>query len=484
MDAVKSSMSLSESLGGDSVALRDLAVTLAEAGDFHGAVRHFRDALTVIRTDPDASPSPRDLAAIHDMLAQCLMEVAVLAEEEGSGVEGGEGGKGAVRALGKEVERARWEEALHHAAEACRLSPRIFDMARSTACTAPTVGGNQHYSASRAAAELSEREVRLTAHLGAATATATAAQMATICTTAAESAVMNVSSLEARPTGKPFHGSDYSHHNCSANHLNCHNYHDLDVSEQITQPLTNSVKEEIATDPNLDPDLESELAAELREVSELWQERLAREVGLPGLRMQQNAGVIGEGPGRRLWECGVLLASYIVRHAALQGAVAGTAGAAPKGHLRGARVLELGCGMGLVGICAAACGADCILTDLPPVLPAARACAAANARLVAGGGGRVRVRVLDWAAAGHCEGEVGDEELPPMSVPAATAAAAWLMTGRGPWAVTATEGPVDADVIVTAAAAITTTGSPVGAITTTAAAAGVDFVLREAKAVE
>ena len=35
---------------------------------------------------------------------------------------------------------------------------------------------------------------------------------------------------------------------------------------------------------------------------------------------------------------------------------------------QGIRVLELGCGCGLVGLCYAACGADVLMTDLPETM--------------------------------------------------------------------------------------------------------------------
>ncbi len=61
-----------------------------------------------------------------------------------------------------------------------------------------------------------------------------------------------------------------------------------------------------------------------------------------------------------------------------------------------ARVLELGCGSGLPGIAAAACGARVLLTDQPQLLHTAHACLAANQQLVHAGGGWAGVRALEW----------------------------------------------------------------------------------------
>lgn len=65
----------------------------------------------------------------------------------------------------------------------------------------------------------------------------------------------------------------------------------------------------------------------------------------------------------------------------------------------GARVLELGCGSGLPGIAAAACGARVLLTDQPQLLHTAHACVAANQQLVHAGGGWAGVRALEWGNA-------------------------------------------------------------------------------------
>lgn len=90
----------------------------------------------------------------------------------------------------------------------------------------------------------------------------------------------------------------------------------------------------------------------------------------------------------------------------------------------GARVLELGCGgSGLVGIAAAACGANCVLTDLPPVLVATAVATKANTELIRASGGSMTVLPLDWA-----ECAAGED------MRTAAAAAAWLLDGQGPWA--------------------------------------------------
>lgn len=56
----------------------------------------------------------------------------------------------------------------------------------------------------------------------------------------------------------------------------------------------------------IDSDLKADVAEELAEVLELWQQQLAWDVGLPGLRLQQNAGavLVVAGSGVQQGTCG------------------------------------------------------------------------------------------------------------------------------------------------------------------------------------
>lgn len=90
----------------------------------------------------------------------------------------------------------------------------------------------------------------------------------------------------------------------------------------------------------------------------------------------------GQGTGLTVWDGAVVLAKYLER-------------AFPSG-MAGEAVLELGCGTGVVGLAAAALGADSVtLTDLPYALENTAAVVAANAAVAKD---RVTVAALDWTA--------------------------------------------------------------------------------------
>jgi hypothetical protein len=90
---------------------------------------------------------------------------------------------------------------------------------------------------------------------------------------------------------------------------------------------------------------------------------VAAKIGLPGLRLKQELSAEGL-TGNIIWACGIELARHLAR------------GGAEPIRLRGARVLELGCGTGVVGLAAAALGAHVTLTDLPEALGPVRWAAA------------------------------------------------------------------------------------------------------------
>lgn len=93
--------------------------------------------------------------------------------------------------------------------------------------------------------------------------------------------------------------------------------------------------------------------------------------------------------GALLWDSSVVLARYISRqHSVLLSP--------------GARIVELGAGLGLCGLAAAAAGYPVILTDRREVLPLTRSCLAANMLALAvasGSAPRVQVLPLHWGDA-------------------------------------------------------------------------------------
>uniref|UniRef100_A0A7S3R5U3 Uncharacterized protein n=1 Tax=Dunaliella tertiolecta TaxID=3047 RepID=A0A7S3R5U3_DUNTE len=127
------------------------------------------------------------------------------------------------------------------------------------------------------------------------------------------------------------------------------------------------------------------IANEAEEAADLYSRQLSLLVGLPLRLLSHAPGSVGApgGPGSVVWDSGVLLAWYL-RHCL---------------HCRelaGAPVVELGSGMGLVGLAAAMCGARAILTDTQEVLPSLTANVAANVEEVLKAGGSATAAMFDW----------------------------------------------------------------------------------------
>lgn len=158
-----------------------------------------------------------------------------------------------------------------------------------------------------------------------------------------------------------------------------------------------------------------EAVRELHEVLLLQEQQLARDVGLPALRIMQQAGLElesgrtgqrgeggvvasangctskqgSQGPSVKVWEAGIVLARLLVEDDVLRQRLQA-----------GGTVLELGAGAGVVGLAAALMGARVALTDLPRALPALRGNADRNGVAIAAAGGRVHLAALDWSEGG------------------------------------------------------------------------------------
>ncbi|CAH0391417.1 unnamed protein product [Bemisia tabaci] len=67
--------------------------------------------------------------------------------------------------------------------------------------------------------------------------------------------------------------------------------------------------------------------------------------------------------------------------------------------LQGRKILELGAGVGCVGIVAACLGGDVIVTDLPEILPLLEKNISANFQQIEGTGGKISAQTLRWGDA-------------------------------------------------------------------------------------
>lgn len=103
-----------------------------------------------------------------------------------------------------------------------------------------------------------------------------------------------------------------------------------------------------------------------------------------------------------VWDAGLILAHYL----------AGGRGGGWASKLKGLQVIDLGAGTGIVGLTAAACGADVLLTDLGECLDILQLNAETNAATLAAlGAGRVEVMPLRWGdklAAQRCRDFAGN----------------------------------------------------------------------------
>ncbi|KAJ9533804.1 hypothetical protein QJQ45_026888 [Haematococcus lacustris] len=104
---------------------------------------------------------------------------------------------------------------------------------------------------------------------------------------------------------------------------------------------------------------------------------VADQVGIPGLRIQQGMAAGGESTGALVWSAGIRLASHLQANRA--------------DLLRGARVLELGSGTGIVGITCAALGAHVLLTDKEDMVGSTTENVNANAAIIEAAGGSTQV---------------------------------------------------------------------------------------------
>ena len=94
-----------------------------------------------------------------------------------------------------------------------------------------------------------------------------------------------------------------------------------------------------------------------------------------------------------IWDAGLVLANYLCEGR----------GGGWSGRLKGRRAVDLGSGTGVVGLAAAALGADVVLTDLPECLPILELNVRQNAAAVAAAGGSACALPLRWGDAAAAE---------------------------------------------------------------------------------
>jgi predicted nicotinamide N-methyase len=104
---------------------------------------------------------------------------------------------------------------------------------------------------------------------------------------------------------------------------------------------------------------------------------------MPDVFVAQRSAAVSTGcTGLRVWSSALLLGAELAK--------------APEA-LKGCSVVELGCGCGLAGIVAAACGASVVLTDRDAdCLQLVAVTAGANAAAICDAGGSIAFTALDW----------------------------------------------------------------------------------------
>mmetsp|Transcript_5370 Transcript_5370/g.9002 ORF Transcript_5370/g.9002 Transcript_5370/m.9002 type:complete len:322 (+) Transcript_5370:128-1093(+) len=105
---------------------------------------------------------------------------------------------------------------------------------------------------------------------------------------------------------------------------------------------------------------------------------------LQGAKISVAEGVPNMGVGRSVWESGLRMVDYLEKN--------------NRDSLRGAKVLELGTGTGIVGISVASLGANVVLTDREEkLLGLVNKNIEANRKAIKAGGGSAKTEIMDWS---------------------------------------------------------------------------------------